>query len=159
MEVFTLCDFNTLHTHWVGGGRLSFRNGRNGSPNNLAGRGITYLPSTSLSLESHTHTHTHTHTLAHAHTRTHTRTHTHTHTHTRVETFQFLKYNLNLNCVIHLFQLIRRKNCNIGKTEIYALLIPEIIKVQHVKWSMKQTKFTSEISCPTDSCLAQLVEH
>ena len=32
-------------------------------------------------------------------------------------------------------------------------------KVQHVKWCMKQTKLTSEISCPTDFCLAQLVEH
>ena len=32
-------------------------------------------------------------------------------------------------------------------------------KVQHVKWCMKQTKFTSEISWPTDSCLAQLVRH
>ena len=32
-------------------------------------------------------------------------------------------------------------------------------KVQHVKWCMKQTKLTSEISCPTDSCLAQLVRH
>ena len=30
---------------------------------------------------------------------------------------------------------------------------------QHVKWLMKQTKLTSEISCPTDSCLAQLVRH
>ena len=29
-------------------------------------------------------------------------------------------------------------------------------KVQHVKWCMKQTKFTSEISYPTDSCLVQL---
>ena len=32
-------------------------------------------------------------------------------------------------------------------------------KVQHVKWCMKQTKLTSEISWPTDSCLAQLVRH
>ena len=32
-------------------------------------------------------------------------------------------------------------------------------KVQHVKWCMKQTKLTSEMSCPTDSCLAQLAEH
>ena len=32
-------------------------------------------------------------------------------------------------------------------------------KVQHVKWCVKQTKLTSEIFCPTDSCLAQLVEH
>ena len=32
-------------------------------------------------------------------------------------------------------------------------------KVQHVKWCMKQTKLNSEISCTTDSCLAQLVEH
>ena len=32
-------------------------------------------------------------------------------------------------------------------------------KVQHVKWCIKQTKLTSEISCPTDSCLAQLVRH
>ena len=32
-------------------------------------------------------------------------------------------------------------------------------KVQHVKWCMKQTKLTSEISCPTDSLLAQLAEH
>ena len=32
-------------------------------------------------------------------------------------------------------------------------------KVQHVKWCMKQTKLTSEISCPTDACLAQLVRH
>ena len=32
-------------------------------------------------------------------------------------------------------------------------------KVQHVKWCMTQTKLTSEISCPTDSCLAQLVRH
>ena len=32
-------------------------------------------------------------------------------------------------------------------------------KVQHEKWCMKQTKLTSEISYPTDSCLAQLVRH
>ena len=32
-------------------------------------------------------------------------------------------------------------------------------KVQHVKWCMKQTKLTSEIFCPTDCCLAQLVRH
>ena len=32
-------------------------------------------------------------------------------------------------------------------------------KVQHVKWCMNQTKLTSEISCPTDSCQAQLVRH
>ena len=32
-------------------------------------------------------------------------------------------------------------------------------KVQHVKWCMKQAKLTSEISCTTDSCLAQLVRH
>ena len=31
-------------------------------------------------------------------------------------------------------------------------------KVQHVKWCMKQKKLTSEISCPTDSCLAQLTD-
>ena len=31
--------------------------------------------------------------------------------------------------------------------------------VQQVKWCMTQTKLTSEISCPTDSCLAQLVMH
>ena len=30
-------------------------------------------------------------------------------------------------------------------------------KVQNVKWCMKQ--LTSDISCPTDSLLAQLVEH
>ena len=39
----------------------------------------------------------------------------------------------------------------------HALLILEMNKIQHVKWCMKQTKLTSEISCPTDSCLAQLV--
>ena len=32
-------------------------------------------------------------------------------------------------------------------------------KVQHMKWCMKQTKLTSEISCSTDSCPAHLVEH
>ena len=32
-------------------------------------------------------------------------------------------------------------------------------KVQHVKWCMKQTKLTSEICCPTDCCLAQLVRY
>ena len=32
-------------------------------------------------------------------------------------------------------------------------------KVQHVKWCMKQIKLTSEISCRTDFCLAELVEH
>ena len=32
-------------------------------------------------------------------------------------------------------------------------------KVQHVKWCVKQTKLTSEISCSTDSRLAQLVRH
>ena len=32
-------------------------------------------------------------------------------------------------------------------------------KVQHVKWCMIQTKLTSEISYPMDSCLAQLVRH
>ena len=40
-----------------------------------------------------------------------------------------------------------------------ALSILEMNKVQQVKWCMKQTKLTSAISCPTDSCLAQLVEH
>ena len=38
----------------------------------------------------------------------------------------------------------------------HALLILEMNKVQHVKWCMK---LTSEFSCPTDSCLAQLVRH
>ena len=38
-------------------------------------------------------------------------------------------------------------------------MILEINKVQHVKWCMKQTKLTSEISWPTDSYLAQLVRH
>ena len=28
-----------------------------------------------------------------------------------------------------------------------------------MKWCMKQTKFTSEVSCPTDSCLAPLAGH
>ena len=32
-------------------------------------------------------------------------------------------------------------------------------KLQHVKWCMKQTKLTSEVFCPTDSCPTQLVEH
>ena len=31
-------------------------------------------------------------------------------------------------------------------------MILEMNKVQYVKWSMKQSMLTSEISCPTDSC-------
>ena len=37
-------------------------------------------------------------------------------------------------------------------------MILEMNKVQDMKWCMKQTKLTSEISCTTDSCLAQLVK-
>ena len=37
-------------------------------------------------------------------------------------------------------------------------MILEMNKVQPVKWCMKQTKLTSEISFPTDSLLAQSVE-
>ena len=37
--------------------------------------------------------------------------------------------------------------------------ILEMTKVQHVKLCLKPTKITSEISCPTGSCLAQLVRH
>ena len=50
---------------------------------------------------------------------------------------------------------------DLAKTFIksHALLILEIIKVQHVKWCMKQTKLTSEISFTTDSLLTQSVEH
>ena len=40
-----------------------------------------------------------------------------------------------------------------------ALLILKVNKVQHVKWYMKQTELTSEISFPTDSLLPQSVEH
>ena len=48
---------------------------------------------------------------------------------------------------------------NLHGLKSHAVLILEMNKVQHVKWCMKQTKLTSEISCPTDSCLAQLVRH
>ena len=48
---------------------------------------------------------------------------------------------------------------SVASLNLQALLILEMNKVQHVKWCMKQTKLTSEISCPTDSCLAQLVRH
>ena len=42
--------------------------------------------------------------------------------------------------------------------QVFALLILEMNKVQHVKWCMKQRKPTLEISYPTNSCLAELVE-